>query len=104
MYSAIVRQLPVTDIVHAIIEKHKHVHTWYRDGQILKCIYMYVHGTYMVCTFLGINMYVHRSDIYVTVHDTNIPLNLKTMIDAYAGGPVEDSPDMKQSLRGCALQ
>ncbi len=64
MYNAIVRQL--TDIVHTIIEKHKHVHTWYRH--VLKYIYMYVHGTYMVCTFQGINMYVHRSDMYLHVY------------------------------------
>jgi hypothetical protein len=31
------------------------------------CIYTYVHGMYMVCTFQGINMYVHCSDMYVHV-------------------------------------
>ena len=30
------------------------IHFW-------KCIYTYVHGTYMVCTFQGINIYVHSS-------------------------------------------
>ncbi len=29
---------------------------------------MYVHGTYMVCTFRAINMYVHSSDVYVHVY------------------------------------
>ena len=63
-YHAIVQQL--TDMVCTIFEKHKHVHT---------CIYIsanvytwYVHGMYMVCTFLGINVYVHRSDMYVHVY------------------------------------
>ncbi len=32
---------------------------------LCKCIYASVHGTYMVCTFRGINVYVHRSDVYV---------------------------------------
>ncbi len=27
-----------------------------------KCIYTYVHGMYQVCTFQGINVYVHRSE------------------------------------------
>jgi hypothetical protein len=31
---------------------------------------MYVHGTmYMVCTSSGINVYVHRSDMYVHVYN-----------------------------------
>ncbi len=36
----------------------------------LKCIYcdMYVHGMYMVRTSSGMNMYVHRSDVYVHVY------------------------------------
>ncbi len=29
---------------------------------------MYVHGMYMVCTSSGINVYVHRSDVYVHVY------------------------------------
>ncbi len=36
-----------------------------------KCIYTSVHGMYMVCTSSGINVYVHRSDMYVHVY-TNI--------------------------------
>jgi len=33
-----------------------------------KCIYMYVHGMYMVRTSSGMNVYVHRSDVYVHVY------------------------------------
>ncbi len=33
-----------------------------------KCIYMYVHGTYMVRTSSGMTVYVHRSDVYVHVY------------------------------------
>ena len=57
----------LTDMVYTIIEKHKHVHT---------CIYfsanvytrMYMVCMYKVCTFQGINVYVHRSDMYVHVY------------------------------------
>jgi hypothetical protein len=67
MYHAIVQQL--TDMVYTIIEKQKHVHTCiYISADVYTILYMYVHGTYMVCTSSGSNVYVHRSDVYVHVY------------------------------------
>ena len=40
----------------------------YVQLELCKIINMYVHGTYMVCTFRAINMYVHCSDVYIHVY------------------------------------
>ncbi len=48
-----------------------------------KCIYTYVHGMYMVCTFLGINVYVHRSDMYVHVYSTSYDVRVLNHINMY---------------------
>ena len=64
LYNAIVR----TMLKHVCTyhEMYIHVCTWYVQDSII--INMYIHGTYMVCTIRAINMYVHRSDVYVHIY------------------------------------
>jgi hypothetical protein len=64
IYNAIVR----TMLKHVCTyhEMYIHVCTWYVQESII--INMYIHGTYMVCTIGAINMYVHRSDVYVHIY------------------------------------
>ncbi len=47
--------------IHASM--YMYIHFW-------QCIYASVHGMYMVCTFRGIDVFVHCSDAYVHVNTT----------------------------------
>ena len=54
--------------IHAMYKYEKSWTCTYMYIQCCQSMYTYVHGMYNVYTKCGINMYVHRSDMYVHVY------------------------------------